>query len=326
VPGSIITGVSYIEPTDTLQQETLTGGSNGTAPIGRSELTNPSLLTDREGMYALLPTDELINLTIPDAAGNVTMSNDQITEAERNEKWFIILATPQGYTPQQARDYRVNTLGANSSYAALYYPWITIADPVTDLPTNIPPGGHIAGVYARTDSNKSVGKAPAGTEDGKLLFSEGLERTLEFEEVDILHPKQVNALMDTPQTGRAVWGARTLENPPSDFRYVHARRLFNFLKKSIFDGTHGFVFEDVGPSLWSRIRLSIESFMLTLFGQGLFKGETPAEAFTVICDETNNPQNVQDAGLVYCDIYVAVNVPGEFIVFRLQQQVSQAAA
>lgn len=310
----------YIEPVDTVVQDTFSGGSDGTS-LTRSELTNPSLKTDREGMYALLTTNELINLTIPDAAGDVTMSGDMITEAETNELWFCILATPQGYTPQQAQNYRVYTLGANSSYAALYYPYITIADPVTDLPTNIPPGGHIAGVYARTDNNKTVGKAPAGVDDGKLNWSLGLEKTLEFTEVDILNPKQVNALMDTPQTGRCVWGARTLESPPSDFRYINARRLFNFLKASIFNSTHGFVFENVGEALWSRIRLSVESFLLVLYGQGMFKGDTPGEAFTVICDESNNPEEIQDAGQVICDIYVAVNKPGEFITFRLQQKV-----
>ncbi|MBW2169343.1 MAG: phage tail sheath family protein [Deltaproteobacteria bacterium] len=276
-------------------------------------------------MYALLTTNELINMTIPDAAGDVTMSVDQVTEAERNEHWFIILATPPGYTPAQARDWRINTLGITSSYSALYYPYIQIADPVTDLPANIPPGGHIAGVYARTDASKSVGKAPAGTVDGKLLFATGVERKLEFAEIDILHPNQVNAIINTPQTGLVVWGARTLERPPSDFRYVHVRRLFNFLKASIFNSTHGFVFENVGPPLWSKIRLSVESFLLTQFQQGLFKGGTPAEAYAVICDETNNPKNVQDAGYVYCDIYVAPNTPGEFIVFRIQQKVAQAA-
>ena len=219
----------------------------------------------------------------------------------------------------------MNTLGVSSSYAALYYPYITIADPVTDLPVNVPPGGHIAGIYARTDNTKSVGKAPAGVEDGKINFSIGLERKLEFAELDILHPKQINALMDTAQTGRVVWGARSLENPPADFRFLHVRRLFNFLKASIFNSTHGFVFESVGASLRQRIKLSVQSFMLTLYGQGLFKGDSPQEAFDVICDESNNPKEVEDSGTVICDIYVAANVPGEYIVFRVQQKFAAAA-
>jgi len=321
VPGSIATASFYKQPDLSLVETDAAGGTDGASPgsVTRNELTDPTLLTDREGMYALLPTNELQNVTIPDAAGNVTMSLDQLTEAERNEKWFIILATPEGLTPQQAQSYRINDLGANSSYGALYYPWITITDPVTDLPVNIPPGGHIAGVYARTDNTKSVGRAPAGVTEGKLNFSIGLERTMEFDELDILHPKQVNSLMDTAQTGRCVWGARTLENPPSDFRFIHARRLFNFLKVSVFNSTHGFVFENVGSSLRKTIQLSVESFMLTLFGQGLFKGDTPQEAFSVICDETNNPPNVEEDGLVICDVYVAVNKPGEFLLFRFEQ-------
>jgi len=322
VPGSIGTAAYYKTPDLEIVENAAAGGTDGTSPgvVTRNELTDPALLADREGMYALLTTNELINLTIPDAAGNVTMSSDQVTEAERNGMWFVILATPPGLTPQQAQSYRINTLGLNSSYGALYYPYITIADPVTDLPTNIPAGGHIAGIYARVDNTKSVGKAPAGVEDGKINFSIGLERTLEFAELDILFPKQVNSLIDTAQTGRCVWGARTLENPPSDFRFIHTRRMFNFLKSSIFNSTHGYVFENVGASLRKRIKLAVESFLLTLYGQGLFKGDSPQDAFTVICDESNNPQEVEDSGTVICDVYVAANVPGEFIVFRIQQK------
>jgi phage tail sheath protein FI len=320
VPGSLVSVSHYLTPADTTTTNALTGGSDGVAAIGRSQLTDPTLKTDREGMYALLTTDELLNIGIPDAAGNVTMALDQITEAETNGKWFIILATTAGLSPQGAKDYRRNDLGTSSSYGALYYPYITIADPVTDSALNIPPIGHIAGVYARTDTTKSVGKAPAGTVDGRLNFSIGLERDLEFAEIDVFFGSQVNALVDTAQTGRVVWGARSLENPPGDFRFVHVRRLFNFLKTSIFNSTHGFVFENVGAALRSRITLSVESFMRGLFNQGLFAGETPQEAFAVICDESNNPPEVEAAGEVICDIFVATNTPGEFVVFRIAQK------
>ncbi len=320
VAGSLITISLYLEPASVLNTDTLSAGSDGVASIGRTQLTSPTLKTDRAGMYALLTTDELLNIGIPDAAGNVTMAVDQITEAETNGKWFIILATTAGLSPQGAKDYRRNSLGTSSSYAALYYPYITISDPVTDQGLNIPPIGHIAGVYARTDTTKSVGKAPAGTLDGRLNFSIGLERNLEFAEIDTFFGSQVNAIIDTAQTGRVVWGVRSLENPPGDFRFIHVRRLFNFLKASIFNSTHGFVFEDVGSALRARISLSVESFLRGLFGQGLFAGDTPQEAFTVICDETNNPAEVANAGEVICDIFVAPNTPGEFIVFRLQQK------
>jgi hypothetical protein len=314
----------YTEPVqDGSTTDALTGGSDGVAGITRNELTNPTLKTAREGMYALLTTNELINLGIPDAAGDVTMAVEQVAEAETNGKWFVILATGPGLTPQGARDYRRNSLGISSSYAALYYPYIRITDPVTDRGLNIPPIGHIAGVYARTDTTKSVGKAPAGTVDGRLNFTVGLERNLEFAEIDSFFQAQVNALVDTPQTGRAVWGARTLENPPGDFRFVHVRRLFNFLKSSIFNSTHGFVFENVGAALRARIQLSVETFLLGLFQQGLFAGSTPDQAFKVICDETNNPSNVEQAGEVICDIFVAANTPGEFVVFRVQQKFAE---
>jgi len=320
VPGSIAS-ISYrLTPASSLNTDALSGGSDGVAPIGRNQLTDPALKEDREGMYALLKTDELINLAIPDAAGDVTMAVDQVSEAETNGKWFAILATPPGLSPQQARDYRRNQLGITSSYGALYWPYITIADPVTDRNLNVPPQGHIAGIYARTDGTRSVGKAPAGTVDGRLGFSVGLERRVEFSEIDILHNSQVNALIDTPQTGRVVWGARTLENPPDDFKFIHVRRLFNFLKASIFNSTHGFVFESVGATLRGRIQITVETFLLGLFNQGLFAGSRPQDAFLVICDETNNPPEVENAGEVICDVYVAANTPGEFIVFRISQR------
>ena len=320
VSGSMSLAVHWLEPATALNSETFTGGSDGVAPIGRNELTDPTLKPSRRGMYALLTTDELINLGIPDAAGDVTMAVDQVTEAEVNGKWFAILASPPGLNPQEIKDYRRNQLGISSSYAALYWPYITIADPVTDQPLNIPPIGHIAGVYARTDATRSVGKAPAGTVDGRLVFSTGLERVVEFAEIDVFFQSQINALVDKPQTGRVVWGARTLENPPDDFRFVHVRRMFNFLKASIFNSTHGFVFENVGAALRGRIQTTVESFLLGLFQQGLFKGNSPAEAFRVICDETNNDTAIEESGTVICDIYVAPNIPGEFIVFRLQQK------
>jgi phage tail sheath protein FI len=325
VPGSMITGAHYVQPGVTTVTDSFYGGSDGSAAIGRNQLTDPSLKANREGLYALLVPDELLNIALPDAAGDVTMAVDQVTEAELTGKWFIILASPPGLSPVQVRDWRRNVLGITSSYAALYYPYITITDPITDLSLNIPPQGHIAGVYARTDVTRSIGKAPAGTVDGLLNWTIGLERKLEFGEIDTFFQSQVNALMDTPQTGRVVWGARTLESPANDFQFVHVRRLFNFLKASIYNSTHGFVFESVGAALRGRIQLSVESFLNNLFNQGIFAGTKPSEAYHVICDETNNPPSVEQAGEVICDVFVAPNRPGEFIVFRIQQMFAAAA-
>lgn len=313
----------YTTPVVTTEQETLTSGTDGAA-VTRTELTSPTLLATRDGMYALLVPDELINLVVPDAAGNTTMSLDETTECERNNKWFSILATGPGLTPQEAQDYRLNKLGYTGSFAALYYPHITIADPVTDLPTNIPAGGHIAGIYARTDNAANVATAPAGVNRGKLSFAIGLERDVEFAEIDILHPFEVNTLIDKTQTGRVVWGARTLERPASDFTYIQVRRLFNFLNASIFNSTHGFVFENIGADLRVRITLSIESFLANLFDQGYFAGESKQDAFNVVCDETNNTAATEASGTVICDIFVAPQKPGEFIVFRIQQKIQQA--
>jgi phage tail sheath protein FI len=311
-----------LTPTETASEELFDGGSDGVAGVGRTEMTSPSLKAAKRGMYALTTVDEFLNLGIMDLAGNVTCALDQQTEAETNQRWFVVLCTPQGMTPQQAKDYRRNTLGINSSYCALYYPWVRIADPVRNRNINIPPLGHVIGVYARTDANKSVGKAPAGTEDGKLLFSTGLERNLTFDELDILDPNGVNALIDTPQTGRVVWGASTLESPPADFEFVHARRLFIFLERSTFNGSFPFVWENIGPSLWSRVKTSMEGLLYNVWQSGALKGDTQDEAFRVVCELSNNPIEVQRAKRVICDVYAAVNDPGKYLHFRFSKRQS----
>jgi phage tail sheath protein FI len=324
VPGSVATAAFRLTPASATITNPLSGGSDGTS-VDRSVLTSPALFSARKGVYAHLRTNELMNIVVPDAAGSVAMTSDLLTEAVRNEKWFVVVATPPSLEPQEAQEYRRYTLGASTSYGSLYYPYIKITDPLTNLPAYMPPGGHIAGRYAATDISRTVAKSPAGTVDGKLAFATGVERVMEMDELDVLHPYQVNAIVDTPQTGLAIWGSRTLENPPDDYRFVPWRRATNFIKLSIYNSTHGFVFEDVGPGLWSRIRLSLESFMLTLFNDGFFKGTSPTDAFKVVCDESNNPQEVQDAGQVITDIYVAFATPGEFIRFRISRLLQQTA-
>ena len=177
----------------------------------------------------------------------------------------------------------------------------------------------MAGVYAKTDNNKNVGKAPAVVEDGKLLWLEGLENNLSRPQVGYAYENKINCLVSWPQTGMVVWGARTLTAPGGEFVYINQRRLFQFVEKSVFNSTHIHVFQNNGPALWSAIRLQVTNFLLVLFKAGYFAGTTPSEAFFVICDSTNNPQQTIDLGLVYCDVGLATNKPAEFCVFSFQQ-------
>jgi hypothetical protein len=319
-----IVSITYAkDPSDASVTDDPTGGLDGTLPLTRNELTNPNLKADREGIYAFLKVNEMMNLVVPDAlnaasAAKITMFNDITTECADpdNGRWFAIFCTPEGLTPIQAQRWRLNTYAYTKGWAALYYPWIKIADPITDLIRTFPPGGHIAGIMANSDVLANVGTGPAGITRASLNFCSGVERKMEWSELDIVQPYEINPIIDTPQTGRVVWGARTLERPRSDYSYIHARRLVTFIRVSIFESTHGFVFENVGASLWARIKAFADGFLGNLYKNNYFGGDTPVQAFFVICDETNNSI---DDNHVYCDVGVRPHEMAEMIVFRITQ-------
>jgi len=236
----------------------------------------------------------------------------------------IFLAPAEGLTPQEVLNFKRATLASQSIFAALYYPWVTIADPLRDgRSLNIPPIGHVIGAYARTDRSKNIGKAPAGVVDGRLNFSIGLERILSKGEQDLIFPANINPLVSSTQTGRAIFGARTLATT-GDFTQINASRLFIFLEKSVFNSTHDFVFENIGSVLFTQISGRVGGFLNTLFLENFFAGNTPEEAFFVICDETNNPPVVQATRTVFCDVGVAPFEPNEFLVFRFQRKLAGA--
>lgn len=298
-------------------------GSDGVAGITRAEVSSPTLETDRKGMYAFDRVDEILQLCIPDFAGDVTVAGDQIGFAETRKNRFVLLTTPKGLSPQAAVDYVKFALVPNTSYAALYYPWVKVTDPLTNLPRAIPPLGHVAGVFARTDTNKNVGKSPGGTEDGKLNFQVGLERVLDKGERDILYPQRINPLISTAKTGTAVWGVRTLSLDPL-WKYINARRLLMFLEVSVDGSTQWITFENNGSDLWSKISLQVGGFLNQLFTNGYFAGNTPTEAYYVQCDEKTNTKDVVDAGQVLTEVGVAPNKPAEFVRFRFSQKTASA--
>jgi phage tail sheath protein FI len=299
----------------------LSGGLDGTA-VTRNQISAPGLAATERGIYAMDKIEDMINVIMPDFAGSVPVANDMIAWAEARNNRFLILDPASGLSPQQVKDYRQYQGAYNTSYAALYWPWVTIQDPLTLRSKAMPPSGFAGGVYARTDSDRNVAKAPAGINDGRLVGAIGLEYDSSQGERDILYPFGINCLVDSPPTGRAIWGARTL-SLDLEWRYVQVRRLFLFLEQSTFLSTHWAVFENNGPGLWARIRLQMTAFLTNLASEGYFASTDPALAFRVVCDATNNNQAAIDQGLVTCDIYVATNKPAEFVRFRFQQIVGQ---
>lgn len=298
-----------------------TVGSNGTlSNLGYTNTVSPVLETPRRGIYAFKNVEEALNVGIPDFAGNSIIDMALVSACEAQQKWFAILSVPEGLDAQEAVHYRRNVLGLNSSYAALYGPWVTVTDPILSVSMNVNPIGWIAGVYARTDSIKTIGKAPAGQEDGKLLGIIGMESIFDLEQIGTMYQAQVNPLLSSNMTGRCVWGAKTLEIG-GEFGMVHARRLFMYLKLSVYLSTWWIVFENNSSNLRLRVKQQIRSFLKRLFGLGYFAGNTEQEAFLVVCDNTNNTDVTLAAGMLICDIYVAVNKPAEFVTFRFQQKI-----
>jgi phage tail sheath protein FI len=281
----------------------LSGGTNGTVGLTRGDISDPALAATKAGIYAFDDLDEILNISLSDFAGDVPVSNDLIAYGENTKKRFAILTAPMGTDVLGAVNFVRNTAAYNTSYAALYYPWVKIYDPIADdgRSVTVPPDGFIAGVYSRTDSQRNVGKAPAGINDGKLLGAVGLERILNQGERDTLYPARINCLMDTAQTGRAVWGSKTL-SLDAEWLQVNVRRLFLFCEQSIYNSLFWAVFENNGPGLWAK--------------------ETPSEAWQIKVDSDNNPQEAIDAGLLTVDYYIAPNKPAEYIRLRFQQKVN----
>lgn len=211
---------------------------------------------------------------------------------------------------------------SDSSYAAVYFPWIQVFDPGTQLTQGgngliyVPPSGHMAGIWARVDNTRGVFKAPANE---VVQGAVGLQWMLARADQDNLNPKGINIIRALNGAIR-VWGARTVGGDDNgNFKYLSTRRYFNYLRKSIDHGTQWVVFEPNGPSLWKRIVRSVDDFLLNEWHNGALFGDTPKQAFFVRCDENSNPPEVRAAGEVITEIGVAILQPAEFVIFRIQQ-------
>ncbi|MEU6394385.1 phage tail sheath subtilisin-like domain-containing protein [Streptomyces sp. NPDC046939] len=280
----------------------------------------------RTGFAGLETIDEITMVAVPDLMsafergdiddeGVRTVQLAVISHCEQMGDRVAVLDTPPGLSAQAVRAWRNDEAGYDSRYATLYYPWVRVFDPAAGRNTTVPPSGHIAGVWARSDAERGVHKAPAnevirGAVDLELRLSKG--------EQDLLNPIGVNCVRAFPGRGIRIWGARTLSSDPA-WRYLNVRRLFNYLEESILLGTQWVVFEPNDDRLWSSIRRNVSAFLTEEWRRGALFGQTAAEAFYVKCDRDNNPQESIDQGRVVCEIGVSPVKPAEFVVFRLAQ-------
>ncbi|MGH9076702.1 MAG: phage tail sheath subtilisin-like domain-containing protein [Acidimicrobiales bacterium] len=305
----------------------LSGGTP--APAGSATLSAEDYVgdsADRTGFGGLEAIDNITMVSVPDLMsayqqglidleGVQTVQLAMIAHCELMNDRVAILDAPPGLNAQQIREWRQEKAGYDSKQATLYWPWVKVFDPATGQNVFVPPSGHMGGIWARNDDTRGVHKAPANE---VVRGAVSLEINITKGEHDMLNPVGINCIRAFPGRGIRVWGARTLSSDPA-WRYLNVRRLFNFLEKSILNGTDWVVFEPNDEALWAKIRRTIASFLVMQWRAGALFGSSPSESYYVKCDGETNPAEGIDLGQVVCEIGVAPVKPAEFVIFRLSQ-------
>lgn len=260
--------------------------------------------------------DEIAIVAIPGATDQATQEKI-LAHCESLKDRFAILDGMQKPASLSKADISGGLRNAIDGYGAIYFPWIKVQDPVSNTEIPVPPSGHIAGIYARSDAERGVHKAPANEViRGALSVEHKLSREIQ----DPLNQASINVIRAF-NGNMTIWGARTWADTGVDpeWKYISTRRLFNFLRESIEEGTRWVVFEPNDKSLWQKIRRNISGFLTTVWRDGALFGATPEEAFYVKCDETINTEDVRNLGQVITEIGVKIVNPAEFVIFRISQ-------
>jgi phage tail sheath protein FI len=312
----------------------LQNGNDGAEPAAtdfagqEADPDNPLLTAT--GLAALGEIDDIAIVAMPDAATLstedeiFTATQSLVAHAEGLRYRIAVVDGPRASSLNEIREFRGKF---DSKYAALYYPWIEILDPTERAaqgrpPTRLllPPSGFVTGIYARSDIERGVHKAPANeVVRGLTRFEANINKARQ----DVLNPEGINALRFFEGRGNRVWGARTMSSDP-EWKYVNVRRLFIYIEHSIDKGTQWAVFEPNGPRLWANIRQTVEDFLLVLWRDGALLGDKPDQAYFVRCDRTTMTQNDLDNGRLICLIGVAPVKPAEFVIFRIGQWTGDA--
>ena len=241
-----------------------------------------------------------------------------INHCEGQANRMAILDAPPGLTPQDVRDWRSSQAMYDSPFATLYYPWIEVANPAAtngDTTIKVPPSGHMAGIWSRTDDSRGVWKAPANEVVRGAL---DVELNITKSEQGLLNPIGINCIRPFGAQGIRVWGARTLSSN-TDWTYINVRRLFNMIETTIMNGTHYAVFEPNDVALWEGLKRTVGAFLRGLWRDGALFGATAEQAFYVKCDEETNPPDSIDQGKVVVEVGIAPVKPAEFVIFRIAQ-------
>ncbi|HWS99295.1 MAG TPA: phage tail sheath subtilisin-like domain-containing protein [Pyrinomonadaceae bacterium] len=297
----------------------LTDGSDG---------GEPAQVDYERALSALSKVEDISIVAAPGHSAYADFQGIQgalISHAERTKAYRIaVLDTPPEQSLSEARTVRSRI---DSKYAALYYPWVTVSNPLARAgdesrprELNLPPSGFVCGVYARNDVQRGVFKAPANEVVRSALR---FETDVNFAQQEVLNPLGVNCLRFLTGRGYRVWGARTVSSDP-EWKYVNIRRYFNYIERSVDQGTQWAIFEPNGERLWANIRQTISDFLYNEYVSGALLGSSPKEAYFVRCDRGTMTQNDLDNGRLICLVGVAVIKPAEFVIFRIGQKTADA--
>jgi phage tail sheath protein FI len=293
----------------------------------------------REGVEGLVIADDVTMVMVPDlwtAAKNadgtdydrdmwVGVQKAVIAHCQNEANRMAILDTPPDLNAQQVRAWS-DSVGYDSKFATLYYPWLKVDNPAGtngNKTIAVPPCGHMAGIWARSDATRGVWKAPAN--ETVLSAIDVVEPITKLEQ-ELLNPEGINAIRSFGSRGLKVWGARTLSKTDPSWRYINVRRLFNMIETTIMDGTQWVVFEPNDQALWQRVNRTVSSFLLGLWRDGALFGATPDEAFFVKCDRETNPPESIDEGKLVVEVGIAPVKPAEFVIFRISQKTLSGTA
>ncbi len=318
---------TWIEVND-LDSNTRPANTSITLEGGEDELEDADFIgnaADKSGLHAFDTVDDINIVAIPDKAGDRETIISAMSYCRNRGDCFFVADCGMAMEPTFVKDFKMGTgdfsgqNAFNSTFGALYYPWVKVSDPLTGGTKLTPPSGAVVGTYSNSDVTRGVHKAPAGTVEGYLNSAMGIERIVTKGEHDLLNPQGINVIRAFPGTGICVWGARTTSTD-AEWRYVNVRRLFLFIEESIDKGTQWVVFEPNDPQLWGSVKRNITAFLTNVWRTGALFGNTPDDAFFVKVDEENNPPEVRDAGQLIIEVGVAPVKPAEFVIIRIQQK------
>jgi phage tail sheath protein FI len=301
-----------------------TAGLDATHGLSQTEIVAGLQALDKADIFNLLCIPPL-DAPIHDDTGLTSGIVDAAITACERARAMLILDPPKTWDSHDKAQTGLTALGwATSKNAALYFPRIRKTDPTLadgKIEVDFAPCGAVAGVFARTDGERGVWKAPAGL-DAVLRGAPKLSVSLTDDQNGVLNPLGINCLRVKPGPARVVWGARTrvgADALASEWKYVPVRRLANFIEETLFRNTQWVVFEPNDEPLWASIRLNVGSFMHSLFREGAFQGGTPRDAYLVKCDKDTTTQDDIDRGIVNIVVGFAPLKPAEFVIIKVQQ-------